>query len=283
MNGFLNIYKPKGISSAHCLNKIKKKLDYKCGHMGTLDPLACGILPIAVGQAARLFDNMVDKKKVYIADFTFGYETDTLDLEGVVKNDGGLIPSKTAIIDLLPDFCGKIMQYPPAFSAKNIDGTKSYKLARAGKEVFLEPKEIEIYSIKLTEDKSPTFTFEITCGGGTYIRSICRDIAHKLNTFATMTSLERTQSGYFKKENSINLDDFLNLENPKECLINSDEVLPYEKIILSKTKATRLLNGLYDDYDFPEDKFYRVYCEDEFWGIGFCKDKKLRIKPYVRG
>ncbi len=282
MNGFLNIYKPKGMSSAHCLNKIKKKLDYKCGHMGTLDPLASGILPIGVGQASRLFDHLLDKKKVYIAEFTFGYETTTLDREGEVVKSGGCIPTKDAIIDVLPNLCGKIMQIPPIFSAKCVDGKKSYELARKGISVELKAKEIEIFYIKLIEDCSPKFKFEICCGGGTYIRAIARDLAYALNTFATMTELERIQSGYFTMQNCTHLDDFLADSDPCRFFIKSDEPLTYEKLVLNSEQSTRLINGLKDDYDMPNGK-YRVYAENEFWGVGICEDKKLTVKPYVRG
>lgn len=167
MNGFLNIYKPRGMSSAHCLNKIKKKIDYKCGHMGTLDPLACGILPVGVGQATRLFDHLLDKTKTYVAQFTFGYETDTLDLEGEVLQNSENIPTQAEIEAVLPTLRGKVMQIPPVFSAKCVDGKKSYQLARKGIAVDLPPKQVEIYSIKLIKNQSPTFWFEISCGGGT--------------------------------------------------------------------------------------------------------------------
>ena len=282
MNGFLNVYKPRGMSSAHCLNKIKKKIDYKCGHMGTLDPLACGILPVGIGQATRLFDHLLDKKKIYIAEFTFGYETDTLDLEGATLFEGGKIPTEDEIVAILPSLCGKVMQVPPIFSAKCVDGKKSYQLARKGISVDLPPKEVEIFSIKLVENSSPAFKFEICCGGGTYIRSICRDIAHGLGTYATMTALERTASGFFTKENCVHLDDFLACENPISLLIPSDEPLNYEKLTLNAEQATRLLNGVRDEYDLPQKK-YAVYCENEFWGVGIIEDKKLYIRPYVRG
>lgn len=282
MNGFLNIYKPKGMSSAHCLNKVKKKINYKCGHMGTLDPLACGILPIGIGQATRLFDHLLDKKKEYIAEFTFGYETDSLDLEGAVICKSDVVPTKDEIIALLPHLCGKVMQVPPAFSAKCIDGKKSYQLARKGISVDLPPKEVEIYSIQLVEDLSPIFRFKICCGGGTYIRSICRDMAYALKSYATMTALERTASGFFTKENCVHLDEFLSADNPINLLIKSDEPLLYKKIVLNIEQATRLLNGLRDKYDYPEGK-YCVYCEDEFWGVGIIENQKLYVKPYVRG
>lgn len=281
MNGFLNIYKPKGVTSAYCLSKVKKIINYKCGHLGTLDPLACGILPVAVGQATRLFDIMLDKQKKYVAGFTFGSETDTLDLEGKVVYQDGRIPSKDEIIDLLPDFLGKQAQVPPAFSAKCVDGKKSYKLARQGKSVDLKPKEIEIYDIKLLKDESPLFIFEITCGGGTYIRSIARDMGRRLGTYCTMTSLERTECGYFTKQNSVTVEQ-LNGDNLSELLIASDAVLPFEKVELNETFATRLLNGLYDEFDYPDGR-YRVYVKGEFWGVGNVSDKKLVIRPYVRG
>jgi len=280
MNGFINIYKPRGVTSAKCLARVKKIVNCKCGHMGTLDPLACGVLPVALGQATRLFDIMTEKRKKYIAEFTFGYETDTLDLEGETVHSGGKIPSKQEIIDLLPDFLGKIDQVPPAFSAKCIDGKKSYKLARSGKAVELKPKKIEIFEIRLLEDKSPAFTFEIACGGGTYIRAIARDLGRAAGSYATMTALERTQSGFFTKESSVTVDD-IEKNGFEKYIVSSDEVLSFEKVELEESKAIRLLNGLYDDFDLADGR-YRVYVKGVFWGVGNCENKKLVIRPYVR-
>lgn len=294
MNGFINVYKPKNMSSAFCLNKIKRKFGFKCGHMGTLDPLACGILPVAVGQATRLFDLLLDKKKVYIAEFTFGTETDTLDLEGKPVFTGGKIPSKAELIDLLPDFCGKIMQVPPAFSAKCVDGKKSYKLARKGISVELDPKEVTVYSIDILDDGDGgeknargVFRFKIECGGGTYIRSLARDFGRGVGSFATMTALERVACGYFTKENSVTLETLDKAENISDLLIKSDEIFDFDKLVLDKEKATRLLNGLRDEFDMPNGK-YLVYCKNdsgfnEFWGVGHIVDKVLVVKPYVRG
>lgn len=294
MNGFINVYKPKKMSSAFCLNKIKRKFGFKCGHMGTLDPLACGILPVGIGQATRLFDCLLDKKKVYVAEFTFGTETDTLDLEGKPVFTGGKIPSKTEIIDLLPHFCGNIQQVPPAFSAKCVDGKKSYKLARKGIAVELKPKEVTVYSIEVLSDddggeknKNGIFRFKIECGGGTYIRSLARDIGRAAGSYATMTGLERVACGYFTKENSVTLQQIENAKDINELLIKSDEVLDFPKLYLDKVKATRLLNGLRDEYA-ENDGDYLVYAEtengeNEFWGVGHISQKILVIKPYVRG
>ncbi|MDY4187425.1 MAG: tRNA pseudouridine(55) synthase TruB [Candidatus Borkfalkiaceae bacterium] len=294
MNGFINVYKPKKMSSAFCLNKIKRKFGFKCGHMGTLDPLACGILPVGIGQATRLFDCLLDKKKVYVAEFTFGTETDTLDLEGKPVFTGGKIPSKAEIIDLLPHFCGNIQQVPPAFSAKCVDGKKSYKLARKGIAVELNPKEVTVYSIEVLSDddggeknNNGIFRFKIECGGGTYIRSLARDIGRAAGSYATMTGLERVACGYFTKENSVTLQQIENAKDISELLIKSDEVLDFPKLYLDKAKATRLLNGLRDEYA-ENDGDYLVYAEtengeNEFWGVGHISQKILIIKPYVRG
>lgn len=281
MNGFINIYKPRGETSAKCLARVKKIVKCKCGHMGTLDPLACGVLPVALGQATRLFDIMTEKRKKYVAEFTFGYETDTLDLEGQRLFSCEKIPTEREIIDLLPAFLGEIDQVPPAFSAKCVDGKKSYKLARAGKAVELKPKRIEIFDIRLIKADSPAFTFEITCGGGTYIRAIARDLGRACGSFATMTALERVQSGFFTAERSVTVDE-LEKNGPEKYLIKSDEVLSFPRIDLEENKAIRLLNGLYDVFDYPDGR-YKVYVSGEFWGVGNCSDGKLVIRPYVRG
>jgi tRNA pseudouridine55 synthase len=272
------------MTSAYALNKIKKLLGkkVKCGHMGTLDPMASGVLPVGIGKATRLFNYLLDKDKVYEAEFTFGYETDTLDAEGVTILEGGRIPTLEEVQTASQSLVGIINRIPPSYSAKNVAGTRSYVLARKGIAVELPPKEVEIFYIKLIGGESPAYRFEICCGGGTYIRSICRDIAYALGTFATMTALERTASGFFTVENCIHLDDFLAHENPRSLLIPSDEPLRYEKLVLDKTQGTRLLNGLRDPYDLPNGK-YCVYCEGEFWGVGIIEEQKLVVKPYVRG
>ena len=152
MNGFLNVYKPSGMSSAYALNLIKKRFKgEKMGHMGTLDPLASGVLPVAFGKSTRLFDYLLDKDKVYKAEFTFGYETDTLDRGGVVIKDNGKLPTESDIISVLPSLVGEVMQMPPIYSAKNVNGKRSYELARLGVEVELKPKKVTITSIDFIE------------------------------------------------------------------------------------------------------------------------------------
>ena len=283
MNGFINYYKPSGISSAYAINRIKKlfKGD-KVGHMGTLDPLAEGVLPLAVGKSTRLFDFLLDKTKVYIAEFTFGYETDTLDRGGKVVNKNGKIPTEEEVKQAIKGQIGVIMQTPPSFSAKNVAGERSYNLARRGISVELKPKPVEINDIKILSCKDNVFDFEITCKGGTYIRSICRDLAKSLNTFATMTALKRIKSGAFSIENCIKEEDILKIKDLNCLLIEPDSVLTLDKITLSEKDYIELINGRPFVADY-KDGTYSVYSHlNEFVGVGIITDKKIKIKAFIK-
>ena len=281
MKGFLNYYKPSGVTSAYAINKIKKFFKgEKVGHMGTLDPLAEGVLPIAVGKATRLFDFLLDKDKVYIATFTFGYETDTLDRGGVVVNEGGKIPSKEDILKVIPSLTGKVMQTPPIYSAKNVNGKRSYELARQGVSVELKPKEVEITKIELLEEKGDSFVFEITCKGGTYIRSIVRDMATLLNTFGTMTALKRVKSGAFTLENAYNPDEIDGVDISK-LLIAPDSVLTFEELRLTRELFVELENGRPCEVNAVNGT-YKVYYESEFIGVGIVENSLLKIKARIK-
>lgn len=283
MNGFINYYKPSGISSAYAINRIKKLFKgHKIGHMGTLDPLAEGVLPIAVGKSTRLFDFLLDKTKVYIAEFTFGYQTDTLDRGGEVIKSGGKIPTLEEIKKVIPSLVGKVMQVPPSFSAKNVGGQRSYALARKGIEVELKPKQVEIDGIEVLSQNGSSFTLEITCKGGTYIRSICRDMAIALNTFATMTKLKRTKSGSFTIDNSVTENDVLNIKDIQDLLIKPDTVLTFEKVYLNEYQTTEQLNGR--PYDIKLiDGTYSVYdYAGSFLGVGIYQNSTLKIKAYIK-
>lgn len=283
MVGFINIYKPKEISSAFCVNKFKWKVKTKCGHMGTLDPLASGVLPIALNQATRLFDYLLGKEKVYEAVFDFAYETPSFDLETQPTNRATYIPSKAEIEKILPKYVGNVSQMPPAFSAKMIDGKRSYKLARKGVEVNLEPKNVEILNVKILEQVSNSaFKFEITCKGGTYIRSLARDFGSEFSCPATMISLERTASGIFKKENSVDINEFLKAEDISSFIIKPEQVLNFDEIHLSNYLATKLLNGVYDHRYNNQNGTYKIFCEKDFWGVGEVFNGVLKMKTYVR-
>ncbi|MCQ2399654.1 MAG: tRNA pseudouridine(55) synthase TruB, partial [Clostridia bacterium] len=249
----------------------------------TLDPMASGVLPMGINQANRLFDYLLDKTKTYVAEFTFGYETDTLDGTGKVLGTTDKTPTKDEIIAVLPEFIGEIDQIPPKFSAKCLNGKRGYQLARKGVDFSLPSKKVTVFSFELIEKTGDnSYKFRISCKGGTYIRSLCRDVAERLSSKAVMTALCRESAGVFDMKNGIDVDDFKSVENIADCLIGSDEVIFFPKHVISKEQATRLVNGLFTDvYDVP-DGVYRVYAETDFWGVGEIKGKTLKMRTYVR-
>ena len=283
MLGFISVNKKKGDTSAYVVNRIKKLVgkNKSCGHMGTLDPLASGVLPVAIGQATRLFPFLLDKRKSYLADFDFSFTTPSLDLETEPYLTTEKRTSEKEILSVLPSLIGEIMQIPPAYSAKCVDGKRSYKLARRGVEVELQPKKVRIDDIRLVDRLSETcFRFEIDCRGGTYIRSIARDLGAALSLPATMTNLVRTRSGIFTIENSFSLDE-IEQKGLSSCLVEADKTIFYPSLTLSAEKEKRLLNGLYDDFSL-ENGLYKVYGESGFLGVGEITEQKLKMKAYVR-
>ncbi len=282
MKGFINLIKPQGMSSAYAVGAVKKKFNIPCGHMGTLDPMASGVLPVGVGKASRLFQYLLDKKKTYIAKFMFGFTTDTLDITGKITDTCSLVPSIKDIKGVLSEFIGEIDQVPPKYSAKCIDGKRGYQLARKGVEFELEAKKVNILDIKCTAQTAENeFEFKIDCKGGTYIRSLARDIAFRLNTLGVMSSLNRSASGVFNLENGVKLEEFINAQNAEEFLLPADIAVDYEKLVLSPKQAQKILDGVYEDYGF-KDGLYRVYNQNEFWGVGRASQGKLKIEAYVR-
>ena len=280
--GFFNVDKPSGIVSSTVVNKIKWLSGAPCGHMGTLDPLASGVLPVGVGNAARLFDYFLEKEKEYIAEFTFGVDSDTLDSTGNLIQ-GGHVPDETEIADVLPTFFGDIMQVPPKYSAKNVNGRRGYDLARAGIEFELAPKKVHIYGMELLgkkEDSADTFLVKIRCGGGTYIRSLGRDIAAALGTKAVMSALRRTQSGVFNLENAVPFDFFTQdpaIEDMEKYLIPTDSVLPFERLNLTEKGTMRILQGNFVTVDVA-DGLYKIYDGERFYGLAEVVEGKAKAK-----
>ncbi len=271
MTGFFNIYKREGISSAYCVNRLKRLTKTPCGHMGTLDPLAEGVLPIGAGNATRLFDYFLGKEKIYLARFRFGATTDTLDRESEVRVSG-MVPLKSAVEEILPYFTGEILQRPPVFSAICVDGKRSYELARKGKDVELPARKVVIRSLTLTQQTAEDeFEFEIVCGGGTYIRSLARDMGEKLQTGAYMTKLVRTASGPFPIGTAVPLDD-LTPENIQSFLIPAESVLPFETI---EVTDERFFHGVRVPTD-RKDGMYKLTREGVFYGTGVVEEGLLR-------
>lgn len=250
--------------------------------MGTLDPLATGVLPIGVGKASRLFDYLLDKQKIYSAVFEFGRLTDTLDCTGETLETTDVIPEKGQIIAVLGDLLGDVDQVPPKYSAKFVNGKRSYDMARRGEEFTLAPKRVHIGSIELTSqiDKK-SFAFNIECGGGTYIRSIARDLGEKLGSLCTMTALDRRASGIFNYDNGVRIEDLTDGCDPFKYLIPADRAVSFPQMHLNHGEANRILNGVYGSYGIS-DGLYRVYSPFEFLGIGEVKGGVLTMKSYIR-
>lgn len=277
MTGFINVNKAAGVSSAKEVARIKKLTGTPCGHMGTLDPMASGVLPVAIGNAARLFDYFLDKRKKYVATFLFGADSDTLDTTGSVLNNVGRVPALEEIEKVISGFIGEVAQIPPRYSAKNVAGKRGYELARAGVDFELPPKTVKIYGIKVRKSlQENSFDFEIECGGGTYIRSIARDIAEKLDTCAIMSSLVRTQSGAFTIENSVKSEE-LSQENIDKYIIPTEKLLPFDSIYPDPKQGFRLFNGIAVSCEKP-DGIYKIYKDGLFYGLAEVKQSILRVR-----
>lgn len=278
MTGFINVNKAQGASSAQEVAKIRRLTKTPCGHMGTLDPMASGVLPVAIGNAARLFDYFLSKNKTYIAVFKFGVNSDTLDTTGTVTSTGGKIPSAEEIESVLSEFCGEIEQLPPKYSAKCINGKRGYQLARDGVEFELAPKKVTIHSIKLVDKISDDeYSFEIECGGGTYIRSIARDLGARLQTSAIMSALIRSKSGLFTIENSVCTND-LTTQNFSDYIIKTEDVLSFDSIYPSESEAKKLLNGLTIACN-RADGIYKFFDADgSFYGLAEVKQNVLKVR-----
>ena len=270
------------MSSAYAVSRVKKRFHIPCGHMGTLDPMAAGVLPVGIGKTSRLFPYLLDKEKTYVATFRFGILTDTLDITGKVIKQGERVTLESEVVSVLPRFIGEIDQIPPNYSAKNVGGKRGYELARKGVEFTLSPKKVTIINFTLDKaNENGDFTFTIVCKGGTYIRSLARDVGNELNTCAVMTALERTACGIFNVKNSVTVEDFLRAEKVEDLLIPPENAVPFESLYLTEKQAAKILNGVYEDYGFKEGT-YKVFCVDDFWGVGQVEKGKLVIKSYVR-
>lgn len=280
MLGFLNINKPSGMSSAQVVAIIKKKFHLsKIGHMGTLDPMASGVLPIAVGKATRLFDYFLRKEKTYLAQFEFGYKTSTLDSEGEVVERTTHIPTKKEIEHSLSSLQGEIAQIPPQFSAKNVQGTRAYDLARRGVDFVLQPKTVFIKEIRLIQQVSKTkYEFSITCSSGTYIRSIARDMGHLLGSLATMTALVRVKSGFFTINEAMRVED---IEDIRQALIRPEKVFSnIANVNLSENQFKDLQNGKKVSIKLNNGTYWLSY-QNRLVGLCECVNETITMKVYL--
>lgn len=278
MFGFIALNKPSEITSHDCVARVRKILKLsKVGHGGTLDPLATGVLPIAVGKATRLLQ-FLPENKTYRALIRLGVQTTTDDLQGeVVKSQSASILTLEQVEPLLHQFIGTIQQTPPIYSAIQRDGKRLYSLARQGKTVNIPAKQVYIEQINLVgwyTGEFPELEVDIVCGPGTYIRAIARDLGTMLNLGGTLARLTRTESCGMKLSESITLGELkTEIEQGNFSLISSNVALQHlNKILLSETDGKRWLQGqkiVQDLLPLPVSGVVRVYQqEDKLLGIG---------------
>mgnify|MGYP000041647898 FL=1 len=290
MDGIILINKEKGCTSHDVVNKVKHIFNEKVGHTGTLDPNATGLLPILVGKGTKLSAYLINHDKEYEVTLKLGIKTDTADSEGKVINeqnvDNSMMQSEK-IVKVLDSFIGKQMQTPPIYSAIKINGKKLYEYARKNIEVEIEPRQIEIFSIQLDEinEDEKIICFTVKCSKGTYIRSLCENIAERLGTIGYMKELNRVKVGIFDIKNSIKIEELENNKDNedflKRNLISIEELFiklygENNTIFLSDRKLKLFLNGVKLKYGLKNGD-YRIYNEkNEFIGIGSIQNSQLK-------
>lgn len=276
--GFLNIYKPVGMTSHDVVGVLRKRIGIKqIGHTGTLDPFAEGVLPICIGKATRLIEYL-DDEKGYLATVQFGASTTTYDIEGEKTFSSDKKVSKEEIIDSLKSFEGEIEQIPPIYSAIKVNGKKLYEYARKGEEVKIEPRKVFIEKIELKsfDEKLQQAQVLIKCSKGTYIRSIANDLGEKLSVGAHLIKLVRTQAGKFQVKNSIKLDDI----NTEENLINPIEVINLPKIHINNDEVEKVKHGinLKTFHKNISSNVILVYNDNEICAVGYADNGIIKLR-----
>lgn len=290
MNGILNVYKNRGMSSFDVVRKIRFLAhEKKVGHTGTLDPEATGVLPVALGKATKIIDYIMNSSKVYDVKLVLGKKTTTYDLEGEVldEKDVSHINEEEAM-KAVSSFIGEYYQIPPMYSALKKNGVRLYDLARQGIEVEREARRITIYDITNIKIDIPYVSMTVCCSKGTYIRSLCYDIGEKLNVGATMTMLNRCATSVFKQEDSINIEN-LTEKNIENHLITIEEALKdFPKLTIENSFTKLLINGVnVFDKRLTNEKIeksilYRVYNnEGLFIGLGKQEDRGFKIEKLL--
>lgn len=283
MDGIIVINKPKGITSHDVVYKVKKIFNEKVGHTGTLDPNATGVLPLLIGQGTKLSKYLIEHDKIYKVRLTLGKKTDSADVEGNVIEERDVDEKSLNtqnIKNVLNSFIGKSKQIPPMYSAIKVKGKKLYEYARKGQTVDIEPREIEIFEINLINIENLSIDFTVHCSKGTYIRSLCEDIAKKLGTIGYMEELERLKVGNFCINDSITIEELdVNKANSeffnKHFITFEKHFENINKIILNDKKLSLFLNGVNLLVDLA-DGIYKVYNNCNFIGIGTVKNNLLK-------
>lgn len=278
MDGIIIINKPKNCTSHDIVQKVKKITGEKVGHTGTLDPMATGVLPLLIGKGTLCAKYFVNHDKTYEVQLTLGIKTDTADGEGKKLEEREVLDNclnRESVEIILESFLGKQEQIPPMYSAIKVKGKKLYEYARKGQTIEIQPRQIEIYEIDLLAIKKEKkqIEFKVHCSKGTYMRSLCEDIAKKMGTVGYMSALNRIQVGEFSIEQAVTLEQI----QKNEFSYISIEMLFQEKqkIDLEEKRLQPFLNGVKITIKQP-DGVYRIYCQGEFVGIGVLEKERLK-------
>lgn len=276
--GFLNIYKPVGMTSHDVVAVLRRVTKIKqIGHTGTLDPFAEGVLPICIGKATRLIEYLKDDKE-YLATVQFGASTNTFDLDGEKTFTSDKIISKDDVVNGLKNFEGEISQLPPIFSAIKVKGKKLYEYARKGEEVEIQPRKVVIENIELKnfDEKLQQAQILIKCSKGTYIRSIANDLGQNLGCGGYLVKLVRTQAGSFRVENSVELDGIDVAKN----ILNPLVVLDLPKVYVNGEDLERIKNGMpvFKPCDTIGNFVTLVYNDVEICAVGIADGEKIKLK-----
>lgn len=293
INGIINVYKEKGFTSFDVVAVMRGIAGQKkVGHTGTLDPDAEGVLPVCLGNATKLCDMLTDKKKEYVATFLLGKKTDTLDISGKVLEEREPSVTESDLKNAIQSFVGGYDQIPPMYSAKKVDGKKLYDLAREGKTIERKPSFVEIYEIEVLEMNLPSFSVRVSCGKGTYIRSLGEDIAAKCGELAVMTSLKRTKVSEFSLDRAYTLKELTDIKNEGRL---SETVQPTEsafydlRVITVKPEYRKFIdngNKLKPEFvgnisDYKDGERVRVHKDDgSFTGLYSFDVTKNEFVPY---
>ncbi len=290
MQGLLLLNKPSGITSFGAVAAVRRMSGEKrVGHTGTLDPMATGVLPVLIGRATALSSYMLDADKRYRATAVLGITTDTEDITGSIIKQSEVNVTRGALENALCRFTGRQMQKPPMFSALKKNGVPLYKLARKGIETEVASREIEVFSIELTEFKENTFSFDVYVSKGTYIRSLVRDIGDYLGCGAVLTSLERTYAAGINISDCVRLED-LTADSIGEYLINEESAVAHlPELQVTEKQATRFCNGGQLGFErlkgiSPSDgELFRVKNGGLFLGVGYadCDRAQIGIKCII--
>lgn len=276
--GFLNIYKPVGMTSHDVVSVLRRVTKIKqIGHTGTLDPFAEGVLPICIGKATRLIEYLQDDKE-YLATVQFGAATNTFDLDGEKVFTSDKKVSRDDIKEGLKSFEGEILQFPPIFSAIKVKGKKLYEYARKGEEVEIQPRKVVIENIELKnfDEELQQAQILLKCSKGTYIRSIANDLGKNLGCGGFLIKLIRTQAGKFRVENSVQLDGI----DVESNLINPLDILNLPKIAVDNDDLARIKNGMpiYKTCDKIGNFVSLIYNDVEICAVGIADGEKIKLK-----